>query len=159
MYVTRVSLIFQLYEERWTLTALLLFIIVMPLTVTSAVAIDHLSPTIFRSLESRTILLGFADIFREILPGIASGFLGVFIGWLAWWGATEPLPETGPQLEYVETEAVALVDCGICNGPVEAGVRMECPYNCGQFFHTGCYQAAVAVHRGDKLFCPTCNVR
>ena len=87
-----------------------------------------------------------------------TGFLGVFIGWLAWWGAVEPLPEHTPKVEAAQ-EAVALVSCGICGGSVTADVRTDCPYNCGKHFHSGCYQARVAVYRGDDRFCAVCNAQ
>jgi hypothetical protein len=131
----------------------------MVLSLTSAMAVELLSPDIFRSMPGQAVQSTFSEIFRDVVPGIASGLLGVFVGWLAWWGAVESLPETRPQLESIGLEAVAVVSCGICSGSVTADVRMDCPYRCGQCFHSGCYQARVAVYRGDKRYCAVCNTQ
>ena len=149
----------QAYRVRVALTALALFVMMMSLTLVATVAIEQLSPDVFRALPGRTGTPTFQEILRDVVPGMISGLLGVFIGWLAWWGAVEPLPKAGPQVEVAVQEAVAVVPCGICSGSVTAEVRMDCPYNCGQHFHTGCYQARVAVYRGDKRRCAICNAQ
>jgi hypothetical protein len=149
----------QAYRLRVAFTALLVFMMMIALSLTSTMAVELLSPDIFRSMPGQAVQLTFSEIFRDVVPGIASGLLGVFVGWLAWWGAVESLPETRPQHESVGLEAVAVVSCGICSGSVTSDVRMDCPYRCGQCFHSGCYQARVAVYRGDKRYCAVCNTQ
>jgi uncharacterized ubiquitin-like protein YukD len=90
------------------------------------------------------------------LPGIIAGMLGVLTGWLAWWGAVEPLPpvEFRPP---EEVKVVGAVNCGICARPVDVSVRSECVHGCGQVFHTGCYQAKKAIYRGEGGQCVVCG--
>ncbi len=97
-------------------------------------------------------------VYSESVSGFIMGLIGIFVGWLAWWGAVEPLPAVAAE-EKVEEAAVVSVKCGICGGDVAPEVRTECPYRCGRFFHTGCYQARVSVYRGDPRFCAVCNAR
>ena len=149
----------QAYRPRVAFTALLLFIMMMFLTLASVMAVDLAAPEYLSALPGRETVPTFKEIFHDVAPGVITGFLGVFIGWLAWWGAVEPLPEQAPQVEAAEQEAIAVVPCGICSGSVTAEVRMDCPYNCGQHFHAGCYQARVAVYRGDNRFCAVCNAQ
>ncbi len=93
------------------------------------------------------------------LAGLALGFGGVFLGWLAWWGAVEPLPPL-QEVQAAETApAVATVPCGICGLDVQPEVRADCTHACGQVFHKGCHAARVAVYRGDARFCAVCNAR
>ncbi|MFT5679328.1 MAG: putative ubiquitin-like protein YukD [Myxococcota bacterium] len=148
----------QAYRARVALTALVLFIMMMALTLAVTAAADLLAPSVLTALPGRAVPPTFEVIFRDVAPGVITGFLGVFVGWLAWWGAVEPLPEQAPTIEAAQ-EAVAVVDCGICRGSVTAEVRMDCPFNCGQHFHSGCYQARVAVYRGDQRFCAVCNAQ
>ncbi len=94
----------------------------------------------------------------QALPGLLAGMIGVLVGWLAWWGAVEPLPAIQEEAAAVaETQAVATVPCSVCGLPVGPEVRQECPHRCGRFFHTGCYQARVSVYRGDPNICGICN--
>lgn len=85
--------------------------------------------------------------------------IGVLGGWLAWWGAVEPLPkrleeDTGPI-----DATVAVVPCGICGGDVGPEHRVECPARCGRFFHTGCQSHWIAVHsKKDGQIC-VCGAR
>ena len=148
----------QAYRVRVALTALVLFIMMMALTLAVTVGADMLAPSVLTALPGRATPPTFEMIFQDVAPGAITGFLGVFIGWLAWWGAVEPLPEQVLVVEAAQ-EAVAVVPCGICSGSVTAEVRMDCPYNCGQHFHTGCYQARIAVYRGDQQFCAVCNTQ
>jgi uncharacterized ubiquitin-like protein YukD len=99
-----------------------------------------------------------AAVYSESVSGLVMGMVGVFVGWLAWWGAVEPLPET-TAAEAVQQEAVVAVPCGICGLDATPDVRMDCPHACGQTFHTGCHQARRAVYRGDSRFCAVCSRR
>ncbi|MDP2308735.1 MAG: EsaB/YukD family protein [Pseudomonadota bacterium] len=106
------------------------------------------------------VLLVGADVltvYQESVPGLILGLLGVFIGWLAWWGAVEPLPPKQQQQFEQAPQVIATVPCGICGLGVEQKVRVECQYVCGQYFHQGCYKAKVAVYRGDKSKCAICT--
>jgi uncharacterized ubiquitin-like protein YukD len=102
----------------------------------------------------------FLDVFADSVTGLILGFVGVFMGWLAWWGAVEPLPPTD-ELSASEDQGDAnvAVACGICAQNVGPDVRAECQYGCGQFFHSGCLQARIGVYRGDSRFCAVCNAR
>ena len=104
--------------------------------------------------------VGFESALRETGPGIIMGMVGVMCGWLAWWGAVEPLPLLSPDgSQGSETEALAIVPCGICGQGVKSEVRAECAYRCGRFFHTGCLRARQAVYTGDPSNCSICNAR
>lgn len=111
--------------------------------------IAFLSPVI---LEGQDAL----SVYRDSVPGFVLGMLGVFIGWLAWWGAVEPLPPKSQQAAEAAPQVVATVPCGVCGGPVDPSVRMECQHACGMYFHQGCYKAKAAVYRGDKSKCAIC---
>jgi uncharacterized ubiquitin-like protein YukD len=99
-----------------------------------------------------------ATVYSESISGLIMGMVGVFFGWLAWWGAVEPLPETAAE-EAIAQQSVVEVPCGICGLGVVPDVRQDCVHACGQTFHTGCYQARLAVYRGDARFCAVCNRR
>lgn len=88
--------------------------------------------------------------------GLVFGMGGSLLGWLAWWGAVEPLPAVIAQKEEAPQAAV-LVQCGICGQPVDPSVRTECVHRCGQFFHQGCYKAKTSVYRGDRSLCAVCG--
>lgn len=90
-------------------------------------------------------------------PGIVLGFIGVLIGWLAWWGGVEPLPTSAQAAAAAPTQVAAVVNCGICGLGVEPQVRVECSYACGQHFHQGCHKAKLSVYRGDKSKCAVCG--
>ena len=98
-------------------------------------------------------------VYSEAVPGLITAMVGVLMAWLAWWGAVEPLPERREQQLEQVTQAVAMVQCGICGGDVAPDVRMECQYRCGRYFHSGCYSARAAVAAGDKSKCAICGVR
>lgn len=101
----------------------------------------------------------FLDVYADSLPGFILGIVGVFLGWLAWWGAVEALPPREVQVVEQLATTVAVVPCGICGQGVNPDVRAECQYACGQVFHAGCYRAKLAVHRGDKSKCAVCERR
>jgi hypothetical protein len=96
--------------------------------------------------------------YRESVTGFITGFVGIFLGWFAWWGSVEPLPVAEKKLELAQ-EQVVTATCGICQGPVTPDVRKDCPNGCGHVFHSGCYQAWLAVARGNARFCPICNAQ
>lgn len=97
------------------------------------------------------------EVYRESVPGLILGMLGVFMGWLAWWGGVEPLPPRQQQQVEQAAQVVATVPCGICGGGVEPKVRVECQHGCGMYFHQGCYKAKTAVYRGDRAKCAVCT--
>lgn len=102
-------------------------------------------------------LLGGAPI-----PGLAlslgsafvGGAFGVLLGWLAWYGAVEPLPAV-VRSEVEQVEARSTWPCGVCGGPVTADVKAECAFACGRVFHQGCYGARNAL--GDGRACSVCG--
>ncbi len=97
----------------------------------------------------------FEVIYKETSSALIYGLLGTMVGWLAWWGAVEPLPMVKPNTEEPEDEGAAVVTCGICMQNVLPDVRVECP--CGRFFHSGCLQARMSVYTGDPSKCPVCT--
>ena len=99
----------------------------------------------------------FLDVYADSLPGFILGIVGVFFGWLAWWGAVEALPPREVQVVEQQAITIAVVPCGICGQGVNPDVRAECQYACGQVFHAGCYRAKLAVQRGDKAKCAVCE--
>lgn len=101
-----------------------------------------------------------ALIFSDSVGGLLLGFVGVFMGWLAWWGAVEALPaEEAVQQQVQEQAAAAVVQCAICGGDVQADVRWECQHACGRYFHVGCYKARASVYRGDDSRCAVCSAQ
>ncbi len=82
------------------------------------------------------------------------GAFGVLLGWLAWYGAVEPLPELRLK-EVKEGEAAVTWPCGICGGPVTPEVKAECGFGCGRVFHQGCYSAKGALSKGSS--CAVCG--
>ena len=89
-----------------------------------------------------------------LVPALVCGLLGVVLGWLAWYGAVEPLPEK-VAAQVAQAEAQAVYQCGICGLPVGPDVRAECRFACGQVFHAGCYQARLSVSSGSG--CGVCG--
>lgn len=85
---------------------------------------------------------------------LIGGAMGVLVGWLAWYGAVEPLPKvTAKQVQ--DAEALVTWPCGICGGAVTVDVKAECRYQCGRVFHVGCYNAKSAL--GDGGSCAVCG--
>lgn len=121
--------------------------------------VAFLSPIIFND-GSVPISGGlFLEVYADSLVGFILGVVGVFLGWLAWWGAVEPLPPREVVVQEQAAQVVAVVPCAICGQGVEPSVRAECGYNCGKVFHQGCYRAKVAMYRGDKSKCAVCAQR
>ena len=131
-------------SPRVAVTAIVLFTVMLVLT--------FLAPWVINHEDWRAV-------YAESVPGFVVGLIGVMLGWLAWWGAVEPLPAIQAQAVGPTNEVAAVVPCGICGGQVTIAVRMECGYGCGRFFHVGCYKAKMAVYRGDPRLCGVCNAR
>lgn len=127
---------------RVAVTGLFLFVFVALLAVAG--------PVFFAGLELSEMLLAG-------LPGVFAGTVGVLVGWLAWWGPVEPLPQTVEDAAVQDSQAVATVQCAVCGLPVGPEVRQECPHRCGRWFHSGCYEARMSVYRGDPGICGICN--
>ncbi len=123
-----------------------LFLVVM------ITAIAFLTPVIVNDAE-------FLEVYARAVPGFVLGVGGVFLGWLAWWGAVEALPPR--VVQQVEKQAVqeTLADCAICGQPVAVDVKHPCAYGCGKVFHAGCQRAKAVTYRGDQGRCAVCNVR
>lgn len=82
------------------------------------------------------------------------GSMGVLLGWLAWYGAVEPLPAVQLQ-EVKKAEALVTWPCGVCGAAVTADVKAECQFGCGRVFHQGCYAARNALAPGGD--CAICG--
>lgn len=129
---------------RVAVTAILLFVLVMVVTLL---------------LPWRIADVPLGVVYSESVSGLIFGLVGVMLGWLAWWGAVEPLPAIQVQEAAPVVQEVQAVPCGICGLPVQVEVRNDCPYGCGRVFHVGCYKARMSVYRGDPKLCGICNAR
>jgi uncharacterized ubiquitin-like protein YukD len=118
--------------------------------------------TVFMLAFLPGVIMGEAPslVYYQSLPGFVLGFGSVFLGWLAWWGAVEPLAALN-EVESVaqQQQEEAAAQCGICGLGVASDVRENCAHACGQVFHKGCHAARVSVYRGDSRFCAVCNAR
>jgi uncharacterized ubiquitin-like protein YukD len=123
------------------LTGFVIYASLLVIAAVPAVAIAH------ASIPSLAIALAAAFL---------GGMFGIMLGWLAWYGAVEPLPKRVTQAAAAQQQ-VQLPNCGICALPVEPGVRADCIYRCGQVFHSGCYAARRAVAAADV--CAVCGYR
>ena len=95
---------------------------------------------------------------REVAPGWITALLGVLIGWLAWWGAVEPLPPREEVQAAAElTPAPAHATCYICQQAIDPAYQQACRHGCGMMFHVGCYQArTAAAGRQEEGKCEVC---
>lgn len=100
---------------------------------------------------------GAGSPFADAIACIVFGIVGVMIGWLAWWGAVEPLPSKTMMQEDVQEEGVTVVACAICGTDVLPDVRTGCDH-CGRYYHTGCYGARLAVDTGTTVKCEFCGI-
>lgn len=93
--------------------------------------------------------------------GFVGGVCGVMLGWLAWYGAVEPLPTPVVEAEApaAEPEAQVTWPCGLCGGPVTADVRADCGRGCGRVFHAGCLRARQALATAEGDACGLCGAR
>lgn len=95
-----------------------------------------------------------AEVGLSIGAAFVGGSFGILLGWLAWYGAVEPLPETTLK-EVKQAEARITWPCGICGGPVTVDVKADCAFGCGRVFHQGCYAAKNALSDGRS--CAVCG--
>lgn len=95
-----------------------------------------------------------SDLAMALGPAFIGGMFGVLLGWLAWYGAVEPLPKI-TERQVKEIEAQVTWPCGICGGAVTPEVKADCTFACGRVFHTGCWQAKQAM--GDGKTCAVCG--
>ncbi|MFK7929758.1 MAG: EsaB/YukD family protein [Myxococcota bacterium] len=110
------------------------------------------APAFLMAAAYETLFLSFAAAFF-------GGIGGSIMGWLAWFGAVEPLPE---QLSSFSTDVVAaeshVAQCAICAQDVDLADmenRQDCVYQCGRVFHAGCYRARAAIAREGQ--CAVCG--
>lgn len=130
-------------SPRVAVTALFLFLVIM--------AVTFLAPWLITGEDP-------GKVYAQSVPGLITGLIGVMMGWLAWWGAVEPLPPVVvAQQAAVQQEQV--LACALCGQAVSGDVRYDCQYGCGRAFHVGCYKAKMAVYRGDPRLCGVCNAR
>lgn len=104
------------------------------------------------------LLSGVPVVDLGIAFGLAfiGGTFGVMLGWLAWYGAVEPLPKvTAKQVK--DAAAMVTWPCGICGLPVTQEVKSDCGFGCGQVFHAGCHRAKQAIATSDA--CAVCGYR
>jgi uncharacterized ubiquitin-like protein YukD len=91
--------------------------------------------------------------------GFVIGIAGIIMGWLAWFGAVEPLPEVNRAEETLEAvQQASVAQCAICGGDVDLNdmeIRQDCGYGCGRVFHQGCYRARAAIAREGQ--CAVCG--
>ncbi len=97
--------------------------------------------------------LGFpvGELLAGNLVGMVAAPAGALVGWIAWWEAVEPLPESVRNQEGISTAtaAHALPPCSLCGGLVEEAVKVGCPYGCEKVFHTGCFQARSSLNKEE----------
>ncbi len=129
---------------RIVLTALVL--------VVAIVLVAFLTPVIVNETDP-------LEVFARAMPGFILGVVGVFLGWVAWWGAVEALPSRGVQEVEKQVVVEQAVACAICGQGVAADVRHNCQHGCGKVFHAGCHRAKAATYRGDASRCGVCNQR
>lgn len=117
-------------------------------------------PLLVMALLPAMVLAGVPAV-NLILVGVLAmvgALLGVTMGWLAWFGAVEPLPKVS-KASQVGQAAAQQVPCGVCGGAVDVNdtsVRADCVYGCGRVFHVGCYKARQAV-AADNSRCAICG--
>jgi len=114
-------------------------------------------------LASAPALLLGADLVQLLLilaPALIAGLFGVMLGWLAWYGAVEPLPERITAKQAEEAAAAGPVvtwPCGICGGAVTPQMKADCVFGCGQVFHVGCYSTRQDL--SERGMCAVCGYR
>ena len=107
------------------------------------------------AIPALVVGVNITDLLITMAPALILGLFGVTTGWLAWYGAVEPLPKQTFEEAVQEAAAVATYPCGVCGGPVTPDVRADCKFNCGQVFHSGCYTARQALANVDG--CAVCG--
>jgi len=94
------------------------------------------------------------DLAIAMGPAVIAGSIGVMLGWLAWYGAVEPLPKV-TRKEVQDAVANITFPCGICGGSVTQDVKADCVFGCGRVFHVGCYEHKRAL--SDASSCAVCG--
>ncbi len=138
-------------QDRIPVTAIIIFLLLFVLAFLPTV---FLAPTSASHPLSSVVL----EVYSLSVPGFIMGMIGIFVGWLAWWGSVEPLPETRQEREIKVARPMA-VECGLCGQAADPDVQKACNYGCGRVFHSGCYNARMAVYRGDPGRCAVCDAR
>lgn len=92
--------------------------------------------------------------------GLLAGIGGVIMGFVAWMGAVERLPDsaTAEDAGAMVVAEANVVQCAICGGNVDlddSDNRQDCVYACGRVFHAGCYRARAAIAREGQ--CAVCG--
>jgi hypothetical protein len=98
--------------------------------------------------------VSFVEILMTTVLAFVGGLIGVMLGWLAWYGAVEPLPKVTAKQVQEFTESVTY-PCAICGGAVGQDQLSACKFACGKVFHNGCYRAKEAMGGGDS--CSVCG--
>lgn len=129
--------------------------------VTAGVLQAAIALVAFLSPKVAELVFGFPpvdvlQVYLEAVPGLILGVIGAVVGWMAWWGAAEPLP-TARAVAAATGPAPVAAACAICGAPVAAAARTDCPHACGKVFHPGCHQHLVAIYRGDQTRCAVCH--
>ena len=114
----------------------------------------YLPLLVLAALPAFVVGVDLAAIAMAIGPAFVGGMFGVLLGWLAWYGAVEPLPKV-TEKQVKEAEAQVTWPCGICGGAVTPDVKADCRFGCGRVFHTGCLQAKQAMGNGNA--CAVCG--
>jgi uncharacterized ubiquitin-like protein YukD len=96
---------------------------------------------------------------NQLVPGGLAALLGVFIGWLAWWGPVEALPTRAESAPVATDHGATEMPCAICGQSARMDQLMGCQYQCGRYFHQGCYRARAALAHGDPSKCSICGVQ
>lgn len=84
---------------------------------------------------------------------LMGGSLGIFVGWLAWYGPVEPLPETVTMAEAAGSTVT--LPCAVCGGEVTRELLAPCAFGCGRVFHQGCLRTRQSLHNGAG--CAVCG--
>ncbi|MBW1879215.1 MAG: hypothetical protein JRJ84_12705 [Deltaproteobacteria bacterium] len=127
--------------SNWKIPVLALFVFFPQLGLAGIPAV------VFSGVAIQALLLA-------LVTGLVIGLFGVLLGWLAWYGAVEKLPER-VAAQVKADEAAAVYNCGICGLEVTPDVRMDCKFGCGQVFHSGCFMARQSVYQGTG--CAVCG--
>jgi uncharacterized ubiquitin-like protein YukD len=102
------------------------------------------------------------NVIIALVAGLLTGLAGLFMGWLAWFGAVEPLPEktevdVGAAAVAAEPQVAQCAVCGQNVDLADMSTRQDCVYSCGRVFHQGCYRARAAIAPEGQ--CAVCGYR
>jgi uncharacterized ubiquitin-like protein YukD len=141
-------------HPRIPFTGLFLFWMLFALAFIIGWGLDQLG---LLHVPQEALITDVETFFGDVAVGFIIGMVGVFVGWLAWWGAVEPLPVKKAQVVEAGPAQGATAICAICNGAIASDVRFDCPNQCGRSYHIGCHRARISVSRGDSRYCVVCN--